>query len=39
MAEYFMDENINRILKDFRHGLQFHGGRFCEIQSDVIMGS
>ena len=39
MAEYLMDENINRISKDLKHGEQFKIGRFCEIQNDVIMGS
>lgn len=39
MEEFIVDENGNRIAKDFKHGENFKIGRFCDIESDVIVGN
>ncbi len=39
MEEFKIDQNINRISTDFKHGEGFTIGRLCTIESDVIVGN
>ena len=39
MDDYLIDENGNRISKDFKHGVAFKIGRYCGIESDVVVGN
>jgi acetyltransferase-like isoleucine patch superfamily enzyme len=38
MANFKTDENGNRIADDFKHGSNFKIGRFCHIDTDVVVG-
>ena len=39
MTNYKTDENGNRIADDFKHGVNFNIGRFCHIDTDVVVGN
>lgn len=38
MVSYKTDENGNMISDDFKHGVNFKIGRFCHIDTDVVVG-
>ena len=39
MRTFKVDRRGNRVAKDFKHGENFKIGRFCDIETDVIVGN